>query len=49
MGASLDKFAEIRTMLENSDSELKTFREKFFQLQSEHELKVSLNTFNIIV
>ncbi|VDK85975.1 unnamed protein product [Litomosoides sigmodontis] len=39
MGASLDKFAEIRNMLENSDSELKSLREKFFQLQSEHELK----------
>ncbi|KAL4003725.1 hypothetical protein ACH3XW_8780 [Acanthocheilonema viteae] len=39
MGASLDKFAEIRDMLENSDSELKNLREKFFQLQSEHELK----------
>ncbi|CAG9540252.1 unnamed protein product [Cercopithifilaria johnstoni] len=39
MGASLDKFAEIRDMLENSDSELKNLRKKFFQLQSEHELK----------
>ncbi|KAM3722681.1 Thyroid receptor-interacting protein [Dirofilaria immitis] len=39
MGASLDKFTEIRDMLENSDSELKNLREKFFQLQSEHELK----------
>lgn len=42
MGASLDKFSEIRDMLENSDSELKNLREKFFQLQSEHELKVSV-------
>ncbi|VDM94300.1 unnamed protein product, partial [Onchocerca ochengi] len=39
MGASLDKFTEIRNMLENSDSELKNLREKFFQLQHEHELK----------
>uniref|UniRef100_A0A0R3RH63 GRIP domain-containing protein n=1 Tax=Elaeophora elaphi TaxID=1147741 RepID=A0A0R3RH63_9BILA len=39
MGASLDKFSEIRDMLENSDSELKNLREKFFQLQNEHELK----------
>uniref|UniRef100_A0A915PRB0 GRIP domain-containing protein n=1 Tax=Setaria digitata TaxID=48799 RepID=A0A915PRB0_9BILA len=39
MGASLDKFTEIRDMLESSDAELKNLREKFFQLQNEHELK----------
>ncbi|VDM40558.1 unnamed protein product [Toxocara canis] len=39
MGASLDKFAEIRDMLEKSDSELKSLRDKFVQLQAEHEEK----------
>uniref|UniRef100_A0A915B351 GRIP domain-containing protein n=1 Tax=Parascaris univalens TaxID=6257 RepID=A0A915B351_PARUN len=36
MGASLDKFVEIRDMLEKSDNELRTLREKFVQLQAEH-------------
>lgn len=40
MGASLDKFVEIRDMLEKSDNELRILREKFVQLQAEHGEKV---------
>lgn len=40
MGESLDKFNEIRDMLERSDNQLKILRDKFVQLQLEHARKV---------